>query len=81
MAHFRYAKIYSEEVLTTNSYAMYLKNQADLLLQGLVDGTIELVDVDTGGTDVGQPSFFPDDEYVDIETGEPIRMFSVEQDF
>jgi len=82
MAHYRYSKIYSEEALAQNSYAMYLKTQADMILSGLVDGTLELVDVPEDGTaDVSQPSFFPDDAYVDLDTLEPIRMFSVEQEF
>jgi hypothetical protein len=80
MAHFRYAKIYSEEVLSPNSYAMYLKNQADMLLDGMAAGTLELADseVESG---VSQPSFFPDNEYVDIDTMEPIRMFTVDMEF
>jgi hypothetical protein len=83
MAHYRYSKIYSEEALAQNGYAMYLKTQADAILMGLVDGTLELVDVPggSGTTDVSQPSFFPDDSYVDLDTLEPIRMFSVEQEF
>lgn len=80
MAHFKYARIYSEETQDPNSYAVRLRDEADRILVGLAGGTLGLPDYPLT-VDVGQPSFFPDDDYVDLETGEPIRFFTVEMEF
>jgi len=80
MAHFKYASVYSEESQDPNSYAARLLSRAEKLVEQLKDGTLELADSPTL-VEIGQPQFFPDDEYVDIDTLEPIRFFTVEQEF
>lgn len=81
MAHYRYARTYSEETQAPNSYAARLYNQAMEIVTGLTDGTLALVDYPTVVSVVDQPSFFPDDQYVDLVTMEPIRFATMEEKF
>lgn len=64
MASFKYAEIYSEESLVGNPYADKLEARAMALLQGIVDGTMILEDVDYGpdaSGDFSQDDFWPND--------------------
>lgn len=83
MAHFRYSRVYSEETQDPNSYAARLRNEAQSILDGLADGSLELVDytLPPDSVVVNQPAFFPDDEDVDLDTMESNRKFSMGQEF
>lgn len=80
MAHFKYARTYSEETQSANSYARWLRREAQDILNGLADGSLELADTPSL-QDVRQPGFFPDAEYVDLDTGEPIRFARMDMEF
>jgi hypothetical protein len=54
-----YDRQYSEEQTEGNDYAAMLRNHAQMLLQGVCDGTIEIPEAPTIG---GKPAFFPTDE-------------------
>lgn len=55
---------YSEEPGTDNDYAIKLEQNAEILISGIVDGTIEL----PGSTsDAGLPTFYPTDESSSLE--------------
>lgn len=54
-----YDRAYSENQSEANPYAAMLKENAGMLLQGLIDGTIELPGVTP--TSSPNPSFYPND--------------------
>lgn len=54
-----YDRQYSEEQTEGNDYAAMLRNHAQMLLQGVCDGTIEIPEAPTIA---GKPAFFPTDE-------------------
>lgn len=56
-----YNRQYSEEVGEQNVYAAKLEANAELLITGLIDGTIDLEEVPSGDPS-GQPGFYPTDE-------------------
>lgn len=54
-----YDRAYSENQSETNPYAAMLKENAGMLIQGLIDGTIEIPGVPA--TSSPDPSFYPND--------------------
>lgn len=65
MASYRYAKVYSEESMDGNPYALKLEKDAYALLQGIVDGSLVLADVDYGddaSTSFSQDDFWPNNK-------------------
>jgi hypothetical protein len=54
-----YDRQYSEEQTEGNDYAAMLRNHAQMLLQGVCDGSIE---IPGAPTIAGKPAFFPTDE-------------------
>lgn len=54
-----YDRAYSENQAEANPYAAMLKENAGMLLQGLIDGTIELPGIPA--TSNPNPSFYPND--------------------
>jgi hypothetical protein len=54
----QYSEVISEE--RTRSYGMMLRQQAETMLEGILTGAIELVEV-PGGTTVTGPAFYPTD--------------------
>jgi hypothetical protein len=54
-----YDRAYSEDIEQGNNYADRLKINAEALMQGLLDGTIELPGADAGT--FGEPAFYPTD--------------------
>ena len=56
-----YNRVYSEDTGTENAYATKLENNAEMLISGIVSGTIELPEVDVDLT-TGQAAFYPTDE-------------------
>ena len=55
-----YDRQYSEDAGGGSSYGALLRSRADMLVAGILAGTISLVDV-VPVTDVGQPAFYPND--------------------
>lgn len=59
-AAFYYDRAYSEDIGTNeNTWAQRLINNAELLIGGIIDGSIQLLEV-TNST-AGEPSFYPND--------------------
>lgn len=61
-----YQRQYSEDQSDTNDYARKLEANAEMLITGMLDGTIEIVEV----VDIapsGQAGFYPDDESSSME--------------
>lgn len=58
-AAWMYDRAYSENQAETNPYAAMLRQNAQELLSGLIDGTIEIPGVVAAS--VPNPSFYPDD--------------------
>jgi hypothetical protein len=56
-----YAKAYSEDEETVPEYARALQANAEMLIVGIIDGTINLPDALPSDTGSGQPSFYPND--------------------
>lgn len=54
-----YDKSYSENQVVSNNYARLIKNNAEMLIQGILDGTIEIPGV-IAASPVA-PSFYPTD--------------------
>lgn len=54
-----YDKYYSENQAERNEYAAMLKENAGMLMSGLIDGTLEIPDVDASTPQ--SPSFYPND--------------------
>jgi len=59
-AGWTYDKFYSENQSERNEYAAMLKDNAEMLILGLVDGTIEIPEIPGGSANTG-PSFYPND--------------------
>lgn len=51
---------YSENQDETNDYATLLRTNADMLMEGLIDGTIDIPNETPVGAGIG-PSFYPND--------------------
>lgn len=51
-------KAYSEEEGNENAYALQLEKNAQMLIEGIADGTLDLPGI---STTQGQPSFYPTD--------------------
>jgi len=90
MASFRYAKKYSEETTEPSSYSGQLYAQAMLMLEQLRNGTLTLEDVNLESQiALIQGDFWPnnttlvtsDMDLPMLDTGDPLRMFSMEQEF
>jgi len=63
VASFRYNSIYSETEDAGNPYADKLKDMADNLIMGILDGSIDLIDEPLQGPGVtGTLEFFPTDK-------------------
>jgi len=56
-----YAKAYSEDEETVPEYARALQANAEMLIVGIIDGTITLPDALPSDSGSGQPSFYPTD--------------------
>jgi hypothetical protein len=56
-----YDKTYSEDQEQGNDYAALLRAQAESLLQGILDGSVVLVEL-PGSTEPGGPAFYPTDD-------------------
>jgi hypothetical protein len=56
-----YAKTYSEDEEQVPEYARALQRNAEMLITGIIDGTIELSDATPADSGSGRPSFYPDD--------------------
>lgn len=56
-----YQKAYSEDEDSLPAYARALYNNAEMLIEGLNDGTITLSDATPADAGSGQPSFYPTD--------------------
>ena len=56
-----YAKAYSEDEETVPEYARALQANAEMLIVGIIDGTINLPDALPSDSGSGQPSFYPTD--------------------
>jgi hypothetical protein len=80
MASFRYASKYSEDDQNEQDYAQKLYDRAMGLLDGVIDGTLTLTDVDYDAVDgVGHLSssdFYPNDD-TEIQHPEQARKFAV----
>jgi hypothetical protein len=81
MAGFRYNRIYSQETLGSNSYGRGLVNDAEQLLEDIREGRKTLVDVPVVVDVTGSPSFYPNDQTVDLDNFEPLRFFNVEDEW
>jgi hypothetical protein len=55
-----YDRQYSENQSEGNDYAILLRANAEMLMTGLIDGTIDLPDVPVAGSGLG-PAFYPND--------------------
>jgi hypothetical protein len=56
-----YAAAYSEDEETVPEYARALQANAEMLIVGIIDGTITLPDALPSSAGAGQPSFYPND--------------------
>ena len=57
-----YDRQYSEDAETGSPWSSYLRGSAEALIEGIVDSTIDLIDLDPGQTaPSGSPSFYPTD--------------------
>jgi hypothetical protein len=57
-ASWHYQRAYSEDADTTNEYALMLNAQAETLLEGVVNGSLELVDIGSqGDTTLSRPVY------------------------
>lgn len=56
-----YDKTYSDDA-EANAYATLLRQYADLNINGLIAGTIEIIELPDVNVGVSSPSFFPNDE-------------------
>lgn len=76
MAAYRYARKYSEQTPKTSSYAAWLEDKAMLLLTGIADGTIKLVDVSPlpVGSAFQQDDFWPNDTTAALEPEDEIKF-------
>lgn len=64
-----YMKAYSEDEDGTPTYAFRLQQNAEMLISGINDGTIELPDADPISPGAGQPEFYPNDVSSSYEPG------------
>jgi hypothetical protein len=55
-----YNRTYSEDTEGQNAYAAKLEANAEMLISGMLDGTIDIPGVDPGDPS-GQPSYYPND--------------------
>lgn len=82
MASYRYAKVYSEESLSHNSYAFQLEQRAMKLLSDVSNGLIDLADENYASSAAfAESDFWPNDKTVKEGTNEPLRAFNMEQTF
>jgi hypothetical protein len=92
MASYRYAKDYTEESDLASGYATRLKNDAIEILTGIINGSIRLYDTDYPNENAfGANYFYPNDtttvqppedlSALGLETGDPLRAFSMDQVF
>lgn len=56
-----YDRAYSENNMTPNRYGLMLRANAEMLISGLIDGTIDIPGVPPIGSG-GGPGFYPNDE-------------------
>lgn len=64
-----YNKAYSEDENDISAYAVWLQRNAEMLITGIVDGTIDLPGVNPSDTFAGQPEFYPNDVSSSYEPG------------
>ena len=55
-----YDRAYSENQVEGNDYAVMLRANAEMLMSGLIDGTIDIPGVPVAGSGLG-PAFYPND--------------------
>lgn len=61
VAAWTYNRQYSEDAPDGNAYANWLEAKANMLLQGLIAGTIDIIEVPGVPVSIGTPTFYPDD--------------------
>jgi hypothetical protein len=62
-----YAKSYSEDEEAVPEYARALQANAEMLITGIIDGTITLPDASPSDAGSGQPDFYPNDTSSSME--------------
>lgn len=82
MAAFRYGRKYSQQTARRSSYAVQLETRANELIDQLVAGTVQLIDVSPipVGAAVGSSYFYPND-LTGVEDEAEARMFTVRDEF
>jgi hypothetical protein len=67
-----YASTYSEDS-DLSDYAVWLERKADMLLEGVVSGALELVDLGSGleFESAGDPAFYPNDTSSALDPRDP----------
>lgn len=92
MAAYRYSKKYSEETGSESQYANTLKTEAMALLMKIATGELSLYDTDyADDARLTEPDFWPNDtttvqstddfSWAGMETGDPLRAFSMDKEF
>lgn len=64
-----YMRTYSEDEDSTPSYSYNLRLNSEMLITGIIDGTIVLPEVDPSTSTAGDPSFYPTDLSSSYEAG------------
>jgi hypothetical protein len=64
-----YQRQYSEESDALNNYALLLSAQSEAILQGIIDGSIDLPEIPGTGGPIGNdyPAFYPNDKTADSQ--------------
>jgi hypothetical protein len=65
-----YMRVYSEDEDGTPSYSYNLRMNAEMLITGIVDGTITLPEVDPATNTAGDPVYYPSDASSAYEPGD-----------
>jgi hypothetical protein len=66
-----YSRAYSEDITgITDTYGIKLSADAEVMLEGILDGTYELRDL-TGYTNPDQPQFYPTDSSTTLYDTDP----------
>jgi hypothetical protein len=88
MASYRYAKKYSEEILSPSSYALALEAKAMSFLNRLRDGSMSLADESyISELQFQSSNFWPNDttvasgDLIGLSEGDPLRFFTTDRVF
>lgn len=73
-----YHRVYSEDVADDNTYAAKLEANAEMLIVGLINGTIDLPEVPDTGDTTGLAAFYPTDESSAMEADSDDRSLGPE---